>query len=145
MSNSTAAIYTYTGGIFQIEQTYGSGTFLPITQVKSVDFDSAKATATNVTSADNTDGTERFVKTMHNSGDCTVVIIYNENDTTHQALWTAFNQQGSLATHKYKSQPVSQLTDSFEGIISSWSVKQTIDKDAELTIKITISGPVTKA
>lgn len=145
MSNTTAAIYTYTGGQFQIEQTYNSGTFTTISQVKSVDFDSAKATTTNVTSADNTDATERFVKTAHNPGDCSVIIIYNENDTTHQALWTAFNQQGSLATHKFKNIPVGQLTDSFEGIISSWSVKQTLDKDAELTLKITISGPVTKA
>jgi hypothetical protein len=145
MSNVTAAIYTYIGGVFSIEQTYNSGTFTPITQVKSVDFSGAKASTVNVMTADNTDSIERVVKTTHNPGDATVVIIYNETDATHQLLWTAFNQQGTLATHKFKSLPVGQLTDSFEGVISSWDVKQTLDKDSELTIKITISGPVTKA
>jgi dihydroorotase len=145
MSNVTAAIFTYTGGVFSMEQTYGSGTYTPIAQVKSVDMSGAKATTVNVSTADNTDATERFVKTQHNPGECTVVVIYNTNDTTHQALRTAFNQQGSLATHKFKSAPQGQLTDSFEGVISSWDVKQTIDKDTELTIKITISGPVAQA
>jgi hypothetical protein len=145
MSNVTAAIYTYIGGVFSMEQTYNSGTFTPITQVKSVDFSGAKASTVNVMTADNTDSIERVVKTTHNPGDATVVIIYNETDPTHQLLWTAFNQQGTLATHKFKSLPVGQLTDSFEGVISSWDVKQTLDKDSELTIKITISGPVTKA
>ena len=145
MSNVTPAIYTYVGGVFSMEQTYGSGTFTPITQVKSVDFSGAKASTVNVMSADNTDAVERVVKTIHSPGDASVVIIYNENDATHQALWTAFNQQGTLATHKFKSLPVGQLTDSFEGVISSWDVKQTLDKDTELTIKITISGPATKA
>lgn len=145
MSNVTAAIYTYIGGQFQIEPTYGSGTFLTISQVKSVDLSGAKASTVNVMSADNTDSTERVVKTTHSPGDASVVIIYNTNDTTHQALRAAFNQQGTLATHKFKNIPLGQLTDSFEGVITGWDVKQTLDKDTELTIKITISGPVTQA
>jgi dihydroorotase len=145
MSNVTASIYTYIGGVFSMEVTYGSGTFTPIAQVKSVDFSGAKASTVPVMTADNTDSVERVVKTVHSPGDATVVIIYNTNDATHQALRTAFNQQGTLATHKFKSLPVGQLTDSFEGVISSWDVKQTLDKDSELTIKITISGPITQA
>jgi dihydroorotase len=128
-----------------METTFGSGTFTTISQVKSVDLSGAKASTVNVMSADNTDATERVVKTTHSPGDATVVIIYNTQDTTHQALRTAFNQQGTAATHNFKNIPVGQLTDSFQGVISSWDVKQTLDKDTELTIKITISGPVTQA
>jgi Lambda phage tail tube protein, TTP len=146
MSNSTAAIFTLTGGQFQLETTFGSGTFTPISQVKSVDFGSFKVDTPEVTSADNTDGIKRFVATLQDHGDVTVTIIYNTADATHQALRTASLALGSAATHNYKVvNPTGFLTYSFQGIITSFDTKMTLDKDTELTVKIKISGPLTLA
>ena|SRR5882724_5893799 len=146
MSNVTAATFTLTGGQFQLETTFGSGTFTTITQVKSVDFGSFKVDTPEVTSADNTDGVRRYIATLQDHGDASVSIIYNPADTTHAALRTASLAQGTAATHNFKVvNPSGFLTYTFAGIITTFETKITLDKETDLSVKIKISGPLTLA
>ena len=146
MSNVTATTFELIGGAFQLETTFGSGTFTTIAQVKSVDFSGFKQNTVDVTNADNTDGIARFIATTQDHGECSITAIYNPADATHAALRTASLAQGPAATHNFKHvNPGTALTYSFQGIITGFDTKISLEKDTELSVKIKISGPLTLA
>ncbi len=146
MSNVTATTFELIGAQFQLETTFGSGTFTTINQLKSADFSGFKANTVDVMSADNTDGISRFIATTQDHGECSLVFIYNPADATHQALRTASLAQGTAATHNFKLvNPSGFLTYSFAGIITGFDAKISLEKDTELSVKIKISGPLTLA
>ena len=146
MSNITATTFELIGAQFQLETTFGSGSFSTISQVKSVDFSGFKANTVDVTSANNTDGIARFVATTQDHGECSVAIVYNPADTTHQAFRAASLAQGTAATHNFKLiNPTGFLTYSFQGIITGFDTKISLEKETDLTVKIKISGPLALA
>jgi predicted secreted protein len=144
MSNVTATTFTYLGGQFQIgDGATPTENFTTITQVKQVDFGSSKVDTADVTSADNTDFSRRFVPLLFDAGDVSVDVIWNPADASHQALRTAFINR---AVHNFKCiNPTGFLTYTFAGIIIGFDVKESIDKTSELSVKIKISGPLNLA
>jgi predicted secreted protein len=144
MSNVTAATFTFLGGQFQLGDG-GTPTenFTTISQVKSVDFGSSKVQTEEVTSADNTDSARRYVSTLYDAGDVSIEVIWNPSDATHVSLRTAFMARGQ---HNFKVvNPASLGTYTFAGIITSFDVKEHIDKPADLSVKVKISGALAYA
>lgn len=140
--NITAATFSLLGGQFQLGDG-GSPTenFTTINQVKSVDFSGSKLDTEEVTSADNTDGIKRHVDRLQDFGDCSVEILWNPNDATHQQLHNAWIAKGS---HDFKRINTSGFgTKSFTGIITSFDEKQQLDKATVKSCKIKLTGPVT--
>src|SRR5579884_2651330 len=141
MSNVIATTYNYLGGQFQIGNGGSPETFTTVTQVKDVDFTGSKVDTQDITTADNTDGTRRFVDTLFDAGECTATIFWNPNDVTHQQLESAFLARG---THNFKRiNPGGFGTRSFAGIIVSIDRKEAIDKPTEATVKIKLNGAYT--
>jgi hypothetical protein len=144
MSNVAAATFSLIGGQFQ----QGDGhtpteNFTTINQVISVDFSGSKVDTQDITSADNTDGVRRFKDQLFDPGDFTAQILWNPQDATHQQLQAAFLAKGS---HNFKRINPSGLgTRSFTGIITALDIKQALDKAAEATVKIKLSGPYVDA
>src|ERR1700743_762370 len=142
MTTVTATTFQLLGSQFQL----GNGgspteTFTTISQVTAVDFGSYKADTIDVTTADNTDGFRRFSGTLQDPGDVSVTLLYNPNDATHAALLAARN----AGNHNFKEVVPNFLTRSWNGVITSWEEKLTLDKATEVTLKIKISGPLTLA
>jgi hypothetical protein len=142
MPNTTAATFSLLGGQFQI----GDGAtptegFTTINQVKSVDFSGSKLDVEEVTSADNTDGIKRHVDRLQDFGECSVEILWNPNDTTHQQLHNAWIAKG---THNFKRINTSGFgTKLFAGIITSFDEKQALDKATIKSCKIKLNGAPT--
>jgi hypothetical protein len=140
MSNVTATVFTYLGGLFQLGNGASPEVFTTITQVDSVDFSGEKRDTQKVTTADNTDAIDRFVGTTKDPGECSVELFWNPGDTTHQSLQTA----NDGATHNFK-RTIGSHTRSFAGIIQGINFKEQIDKPTKATMKIKISGPITES
>ncbi len=138
--NVTATTFTYLGGLFELGNGASPEVFTAITQVHAVDFSGEKRDTQKVTTADNTDGVDRFVGTTKDPGDASVDLIWNPADTTHQSLQTASD---GLA-HNFK-RVIGSHTRSFAGIITSLTFKEEIDKPTKASLKIKITGPITES
>jgi hypothetical protein len=142
MPNTQATTFTFLGGLFQ----YGDGgnpteIFTAVNQVQDVDFGSSKRNTEDITSADNIDGIMRFAGRLKDPGMVTLMILWNPNDPSHQAL--AALDDGLL--HNFKCvNPGGNGTRSFAGIVeTSDDHKLQINKATIQPFKIKISGPVT--
>lgn len=143
MPNVLATTFTFLGGQFQIGDGGSPENFTTIVQVKSVDFGSSKLMAEDVTSADNTDGAKRYVPTLYDGGDVSLDVLWNPADATHQSLR---NAHVNRVAHNFKCvNPGTNLTWSFNGIVTSFDVKEHIDKPSEVSCKIKVNGPLTLA
>lgn len=145
MPNVTATTFTYLGGQFQIGDGHTpTENFTTINQVVDVDFSGSKVDTVDVTTADNTDSTKRFKDTLFDPGDCSITIMWNPQDATHQQLQAAFLARGS---HNFKRiNPGSFGTRSFTGIITALDLgKETLDKPVQTTCKVKLSGPYVDA
>ncbi len=138
--NVPATVFTYLGGLFQIGNGGSPETFTAITQVTAVDFSGDKRATQKITTADNTDGFERFIGTLRDAGEVQVDLLWNPADTSHQLLIT--NNDGNL--HNMKRVIGTHIT-SWAGIVTSLTFKEEIDKPTKATYKIKISGPITIA
>ena len=118
--------------------------FTTIAQVEECDFNDSKWTVNKVTSADNVDKSERKAPTLLDEGTCTVSILWNPNDATHQQLWNAY-RAGAEKNFKVVN-PGGLGTKSFPGIIVSLDPgKKTLDKPTKYTCKIDLSGPLVES
>lgn len=140
MPNVTATTFTLLGGQLQIGDGGSPENFTTISQVQSCDFGGEKVETDPVTSADNTDGIIRKTDRLQDEGQCSGEILWNPSDASHQQFWNAWRARG---THNFKRINVGGFgTRSFPGIITSASIKQTLNKATMLSYKIDIAGPI---
>lgn len=136
--NQTATTFSLLGAQFQIGDGATPENFTTISQVDSCDFSGSKVDTEEVTSADNTDGVKRHTDRLQDFGECTVEIMWNPNDATHQQLHAAWIARGS---HNFKRINAGGFgTKTFTGIITALDEKQTLDKGTKRTCKIKLSG-----
>lgn len=144
MANVAATTFTYLGGQFQAGDGHTpTENFTTINQVLDVDFTGSKVDVQDVTNADNTDGVRRYTSTLFNPGTCTVNILWNTQDATHQQLQALFLAKGA---HNFKRINAGGFgTRSFTGIIESLDIKEVLDKPTQAALKIQLSGPYVDA
>jgi predicted secreted protein len=113
-----------------------------VTKITSIEFSGSKADAVETTNF-GTSGTDReYMGGLTDQGDCTVKGNWVPGDTTQTSLHSYFDGD----VHDFQVvYPDSVATESFSGIVTAFDKTIPLDKEAEFTCKIKVSGARTIA
>lgn len=116
-----------------------SGTPAPINGLLSVDYGSNKVDTPETTNMGSSGTARTFIPGLENSGDVTVKFNRLPTDTSQAALIAA---KGSVQSFQHIEEG-ELSTQSFSGIITSFTKSAPDDKLQTCTFKIQLTGPVT--
>jgi hypothetical protein len=118
-------------------------TFTAITEVQVVDFTGSKTDLADVTHAQSPNARREYIATLIDSGDMNFTANFIPGDLTQVGLTAV---RDARATRNWKVVlPASLGTFSFAGIITSIDHSLDFSKEAKLTVKVKITGPLTLA
>jgi hypothetical protein len=125
-------------GVGQQVEYNGSAILL---HIQDVTYSGNKVDTADTTDAAATSGYRTFIPALKDAGECTVKCVWYPGEPSQEGLETI---KGTVATWVH-SLPNNLGTISFSGMIVSADHASPLDKAAELTVKIKISGPTTYA
>ena len=128
------------GTAFEYQSVASPVTFATVSGVTSVAFSGDKVSTQKTTTMQTTNGVDTYIAGTQEPGTCDVKCFYEPGDTSQVAL-EAIRLAGTVTPFKVVY-PLSLGSASFSGVIESMTKSFPLDKNAELAIKIKISGTV---
>jgi hypothetical protein len=110
-----------------------------LAHISDVTYSGSKVDTADNTDASAVDGYRTFLPALKDAGDCTVKAFWYPGEPSQEGLETI---KGEIVTWTH-TLPQSLGTLTFSGMVTSTDHSAPLDKAAELTVKIKISGPVT--
>jgi predicted secreted protein len=118
-------------------------TFTAIKEVQMVDLSGSKVDLVDVTHAQSPSARREYIATLIDSGDCSCTANFVPGDTTQVALQGVMDARAARNWEIVLPGALGQFT--FSGIVSSLDHNLDFSKEAKLTFKIKITGPLTFA
>lgn len=115
--------------------------FTAINEVQQADFTGSKVDLADVTNVQSPNARREYIATLIDSGEFNFTANYLPNDATQQGMQAVMDAR--LVRNWQVVLPNSLGTLHFAGIVTTIDKNLQFDKEAKLTIKVKITGPIT--
>jgi|SRR5579863_5202484 len=149
MSYTSSQAFSFWGGSLELGNADGSvspfvaETFTVIQEIQMVDFTGSKTDLADVTNVESINARREFIATLIDSGECSFTANAIPTDPTQVLLQSVMDSRATRDYQVVLPGSPSLGTYSFKGIITSLDRNFDFSKEAKLTGKIKITGPLT--
>jgi predicted secreted protein len=132
--------FSFFGGDVKLGDGMGTETFTAIEEVQTVEFTGSKVDLADVTHVHSPNRRREYIGTLIDSGELAFTANYIPGATQQGVLQTTMD--AALPRNWEVVLPSSLGTLSFAGVITSIDRNLSFDKEAKLSVKVKVTGPI---